>query len=37
MTKVWRFRSGAVELTTTIAGTGPLLVLLHGFPDSANV
>ena len=33
LTEVWRFRSGGVELTATIAGTGPPLLLLHGFPD----
>ena len=37
LTEVWRFRSGGVELTVTIAGTGPPLLLLHGFPDSAEV
>ena len=32
-----RIRTGEVELSTTIAGTGPPLLLLHGFPDSAEV
>ena len=32
-----RIRTGDVELSTTIAGSGPPLLLLHGFPDSAEV
>lgn len=35
--EVRRFRVGEVELSATIAGTGPPLLLLHGFPDSAEV
>ena len=35
--EVRRIRTGEVELSTTIAGTGPPLLLLHGFPDSAEV
>lgn len=31
------FRVGDVELSATIVGTGPPLLLLHGFPDSAEV
>jgi pimeloyl-ACP methyl ester carboxylesterase len=32
-----RIRIGEVELSATIAGTGPPLLLLHGFPDAAEV
>jgi pimeloyl-ACP methyl ester carboxylesterase len=32
-----RIRSGEVELSTIVVGTGPPLLLLHGFPDSAAV
>jgi pimeloyl-ACP methyl ester carboxylesterase len=32
-----RISTGEVELSTVIAGTGPPLLLLHGFPDSAEV
>lgn len=32
-----RIRTGEVELGVTVAGTGSPLLLLHGFPDSAEV
>lgn len=35
--EVRRIRPGEVELSVTLAGTGPPLLLLHGFPDSAEV
>jgi len=35
--EIQRIRTGEVELSTTIAGTGPPLLLLHGFPDSGEV
>lgn len=35
--KIRRVRTGEVELSTTVAGSGPPLLLLHGFPDSAQV
>jgi pimeloyl-ACP methyl ester carboxylesterase len=35
--KVRRIRTGQVELSTTIVGEGPPVLLLHGFPDSAQI
>jgi pimeloyl-ACP methyl ester carboxylesterase len=36
-TAIRRLRSGNISLSTTAVGTGPALLLLHGFPDSAEV
>jgi pimeloyl-ACP methyl ester carboxylesterase len=35
--EVRRVRTGPVELSTIVAGDGPPLLLLHGFPDSAEI
>ena len=36
MTRLERFSRGDTELAFRLAGDGPLIVLLHGFPDTAE-